>query len=316
MARVERRWGRRISRSNEFGYANHEVIPTPVILVSLGKSNPTGSQIDAPQGRLRGLGMLAKEKGTMTETRNTSITDRPTGPWDTALSKLREWDPTWAEACEKMTTNPWTNGVLPPRTIELIGVALNAACTNLNPDGTRIHIRAALVAGATRDEILMILKMASVMSIHSCSLAAPILLEEAKAVGVHAAQHLKPPVATPACEKMKAAGQWNQAWEPFYQLDPEWTEQFMATGIPIYASGLMTPKLIELLSIAFDASYTHLYAPGTRRHIKAALEAGATLEEIMEVLKLCVVQGVQACNLGVPILAEELELNVSGRMIA
>ena len=27
----------------------------------------------------------------------------------------------------------------------------------------------------------------------------------------------------------------------------------------------------------------------------------------MEVLKLCVVQGVQACNLGVPILAEELE---------
>jgi alkylhydroperoxidase/carboxymuconolactone decarboxylase family protein YurZ len=78
----------------------------------------------------------------------------------------------------------------------------------------------------------------------------------------------------------------------------------------------MTPKLIELLSIAFDASYTHLYAPGTRRHIKAALEAGATMEEIMEVLKLCVVQGIQACNSGVPILAEELELNVSGRMVA
>jgi hypothetical protein len=31
------------------------------------------------------------------------------------------------------------------------------------------------------------------------------------------------------------------------------------------------------------------------------------MEEIMEVLKLCVVQGVQALNLGVPILAEELE---------
>jgi hypothetical protein len=26
----------------------------------------------------------------------------------------------------------------------------------------------------------------------------------------------------------------------------------------------------------------------------------------MEVLKLCVVQGVQACNLGVPILADEI----------
>jgi hypothetical protein len=30
------------------------------------------------------------------------------------------------------------------------------------------------------------------------------------------------------------------------------------------------------------------------------------MDEIMEVLKLCVVQGVQSCNMGVPILAEEL----------
>jgi hypothetical protein len=30
------------------------------------------------------------------------------------------------------------------------------------------------------------------------------------------------------------------------------------------------------------------------------------IEEIMEVLKICVAEGVQACNLGVPILAEEL----------
>ena len=84
----------------------------------------------------------------------------------------------------KMTTNPWTTGVLPRKFIELVSVGLNAACTNLNPDGTRRHIRAALKAGATREEILFVLKCASVMSIHSCSLGAPILLEEAKAAGV------------------------------------------------------------------------------------------------------------------------------------
>jgi len=49
-----------------------------------------------------------------------------------------------------------------------------------------------------------------------------------------------------------------------------------------------------------------MYAPGTRRHIKAALRHGATIAEIIEVLKLCVVQGVQTFNLGVPILAKEL----------
>ncbi len=37
------------------------------------------------------------------------------------------------------------------------------------------------------------------------------------------------------------------------------------------------------------------------------INLGSTMEEIVELLKLCVVQGIQACNLGVPILSEELE---------
>ena len=114
-------------------------------------------------------------------------------------------------------------------------------------------------------------------------------------------------IATPVCDRVRATGGWNDAWTPFYDLDPSWTEQFMAVGIPVYGGVVLPHRLAELLSIAFDASFTHMYAPGTRRHIKAALAHGATMEEIMEVLKLCVVQGVQASNLGMPILAEELE---------
>ena len=228
------------------------------------------------------------------------------GLWDSSHEQLRVWDPIWAEACEKMATNPSRGNVLSRKLIELIGVALNAACTSLNPEATRRHIRAALEAGATRDEILFVLKCATVLSIHSCSLGAPILLEEAKAAGVTPAPR-RAWEATPACDKMKAVGQWNAAWDPFFELDPVWTDQFMETGLQIYAKGVLPPKEIELLSIAFDASYTHMYAPGTRRHINGALKAGASVEEIMEVLKICVAHGVQACNLAVPILAEELE---------
>jgi len=208
-----------------------------------------------------------------------------------------------------MSTDPWIAGILQRKVVELIGVALNAACTNLNPDGTRRHIRAALQAGATREEILMVLKMASLISGHSCMLGAPILQEEASegdsdAAGVVRAKRLKRVEgATPAVDKMKAVGQWNVAWDPCYDLAPVWTDQFIATGIGIYASGVLPPKEIELLGIAFDASCTHIYAPGTRRHIRRALKAGATVEEIMEVLKLC---AVQACNICVPILEEEL----------
>jgi alkylhydroperoxidase/carboxymuconolactone decarboxylase family protein YurZ len=237
----------------------------------------------------------------------TTTEPREMGPWDPALDQLRAWDPVGAEALVRMSTSPFTSDVLPRKDVELIGVALNAACTNLNPDGTRRHIRAALAAGATRDEILLVLKMASVMSLHSCSLGAPILLEEAQAAGAPPPGRSSEPPATPACDQMRAAGQWNDAWDPFYELDPLWTDEFMAAGINVYSSGLMTPKLVELFSIAFDASYTHMYAPGTRRHIRAALKLGATQEEIMEVLKLCAAQGAQACNLGVPILAEELQ---------
>lgn len=225
---------------------------------------------------------------------------------DSALAKLREWDADWAEKYMRISTNPWTNGILPRKLIELICIALNSACTNLQPAATRRHIRAAFEAGATRDEILTMLKCASLLAIHSCSLGAPMLLEEAKAAGVKPARYGKRE-PTPFCDKMRDIGQWNTAWDPFFELDPVWTDQFFATAIGVYQGGVMSAKDIELLSIAFDASYTHMYAPGTRRHIKGALQLGATMEEIMEVLKLCVVQGVEACNLGVPILAEELE---------
>ncbi len=44
----------------------------------------------------------------------------------------------------------------------------------------------------------------------------------------------------------------------------------------------------------------------TESWYKAALAHGATIEEIMEVLKLCVIQGIEAANMALPIFAEEL----------
>ena len=235
---------------------------------------------------------------------------QPSGPWEeSALDQLRQWDASWGDACLKLTTDPWTNGVLPVREVELVCVAINAACTNLQAGGTRRHIRAALAAGATRAEVLEVIKMASLLSIHSCSLGAPILIEEAKAAGAQPTRRAND-IATPTCDQLRATGQWNEAWTPFYDLDPSWTEQFMAVGIPVYAGKLLSPKLAELLSIAFDVSFTHMYAPGTRRHIRGALAHGASIEEVTEVLKLCVIQGIQAANVAVPMLAEAETLRV------
>ena len=112
--------------------------------------------------------------------------------------------------------------------------------------------------------------------------------------------------ATPLCDALRAAGEWNDAWDPFYELDPEWTEQFMAMGTLPMRRGLLDAKTIEFIAIAVDASCTHLYAPGVRRHIRKALELGATREEIAAVLQLVSVLGIHSMSIGAPILDEEI----------
>ena len=72
------------------------------------------------------------------------------------------------------------------------------------------------------------------------------------------------------------------------------------------AKAELQPKFVELLSIALDASVTHMYAPGTRRHIKSALTLGATMEEIMETLKIATFFGHETITMAIPILAEEI----------
>jgi alkylhydroperoxidase/carboxymuconolactone decarboxylase family protein YurZ len=225
---------------------------------------------------------------------------------------LRDLDPAWSEAYTHVAVDPWRGAALSTKELQLIGVGLSASITNMDGEALRRHIRAALRAGATPEEILEVLKMAAVVALHSMSLGAPILLEEAKSGDKERGSRTTPKAATPAVDQMKAIGQWNQAWDPFFELDPGWTEQFIRAGTGFYTNGILTPRFVELISIAFDASITHMYAPGTRRHIKAALALGASAEEVMDVLKLCVAQGADALEFGVPILAEEMAAHANG----
>jgi len=107
-------------------------------------------------------------------------------------------------------------------------------------------------------------------------------------------------------ERLRATGNWNPAWNEMAEMDPAWLEKFMDMAMTPIARGVLDPKTYEFLAIAVDASCTHMYAPGVRRHIRKALELGATQEEILAVLQCVSVLGIHSCALGVPILAEEL----------
>ncbi len=122
---------------------------------------------------------------------------------------------------------------------------------------------------------------------------------------------LKP--SRPVASRKRASGNWNPDWEPFAKLDPAWTEKVIAMAIAPAVAGALDAKTIELIGIALDASCTHMYVPGVRRHIQRALKAGATKEEITAVLQLASLQGLHSMCLGAPILLEELDAHAQSK---
>lgn len=111
---------------------------------------------------------------------------------------------------------------------------------------------------------------------------------------------------TPIIDGLKASGGWNNAWNEATALDPAWMESFLAMGLTGWHRGVLDPKVMEFIAIAVDASCTHMYAPGTRRHIAKALDLGATPEEILAVLQGVAVLGIHSVALGAPMLVEEM----------
>lgn len=105
---------------------------------------------------------------------------------------------------------------------------------------------------------------------------------------------------------IRLRGTWSDAWQGTLELDPEFLAAYLTLSMVPWRKTHLDPKVKELIYIAVDANATHMYLPGVRQHIKAALALGVTAQEIMEVLELAATLGIHAMNIGVPILVEVL----------
>lgn len=103
---------------------------------------------------------------------------RASGNWNPDWEPFAKLDPAWTGKVIAMAIAPAVAGALDAKTIELIGIALDAACTNMYAPGVRRHIQRALSVGATKEEITAVLQLASLQGLHSMCLGAPILLDE------------------------------------------------------------------------------------------------------------------------------------------
>lgn len=112
--------------------------------------------------------------------------------------------------------------------------------------------------------------------------------------------------ATPISDHLRDVGNWNPGWDVIAELDAAYMEKFLAMGVHAMSKGI-DPLTQEFIGIAIDASCTHMYGPGVRRHIRKALELGATKDQIMAVLEMASVLGIHSVAMGAPMLADEAE---------
>lgn len=221
---------------------------------------------------------------------------------DPILQQMKKWLPDWTQQSAAMFDEIQSSQILDPKLVLLIGLIIDVTATHLYAPGVRRQVRACLKVGICHAEILEVFKLASVVGIHSCALGVPILKAEMAELGI--AEPMAAKVETPVCDQLKANGQFNPLWETLYQWDPAYLESFLSMATEVWRNNILPLLWIELLCIAGDAALTHLWAPGVKRHIHAALHVGATHAQILAVLKLVSLQGIQACELGSLILDE------------
>lgn len=230
---------------------------------------------------------------------------RAAGLFDESLDVMAEWSADWTEKFMTLVQDTQLNNILDPKLVALIRLNIDVTATHLYAPGVQRHIRAALRLGATRAEILEVFKLASVVGIHACALGVPLLERELAEAGL--LDEAVAAVETPVCDAVRAQGMFNPLWETLYRWDPTYLENFLKMGFGLWKDGILPPLWIEFLCIAGDATVTHMWAHGTQRHIEAALALGASREQILEVLKIVSLQGIEAVEMGAPMLDKILQ---------
>ncbi|UWR39579.1 carboxymuconolactone decarboxylase family protein (plasmid) [Sulfitobacter sp. W074] len=109
-------------------------------------------------------------------------------------------------------------------------------------------------------------------------------------------------------------GYWRPWTEAILRTNPEFLSRYAAYAGHPARTGPLSKRMIELIYLALDSSATHLYSNGVRTHLCLAFEAGATVPDVLDVLRIVTEQGLDAVYDGAQILAEEAGIDLSGNL--
>jgi alkylhydroperoxidase/carboxymuconolactone decarboxylase family protein YurZ len=229
--------------------------------------------------------------------------------WTPSLENVLKLDPQYFEAYVGLRRVPRETQVLPVKIQELVLLAMDAAVTHLDSNGVKLHTRAALNAGASKEEVLEALQLSSVLGVHAVTVGVPTLMEVLQENGAD-------PLPEELNEKQQQLkqrfidkrGYWGSSWDPVIRLSPAFFEAYTNfSSVPFEDShNALDAKTKELIYTAIDCSTTHLYQPGLKVHVRNAVKYGATPEEIMEVYSLAALMGIKTTMLGADWLVNEM----------
>ncbi len=186
---------------------------------------------------------------------------------------------------------------------------MDIATTHHYLPGARIHIANAIRHGATKEELMEMLQIVSVLGIHSVTEGLPILLNELKIAGQDPnlnEMEMNEQRTALKNDFVRNRGYWMPIWKSLLKISPDFFKAYLDFSSIPWKTGLLEPKIKELIYIAIDIATTHFFLSGTRIHIRNAIRHGAIKEEIMEVIALVSTCGMHSSTEGVPILVDEI----------
>ena len=231
------------------------------------------------------------------------------GFWNSDLDNLLKLDPSYFESYDRLLQVTSSRSSLTPAQRELICISVNAQVTYLNSMATQHHIRQAIHAGASTEEIAETIMLAASLGTHSMLVGLPIAHEVFEELGVAAKVSEVP--ADERRRELKARfirnrKYWSESWDTVLAYSPEYFEAYLELSSIPWEQGPLDDFMKELIYIAIDVATTHLFVPGIRTHVKKAIEYGANPDQIVDVMTLASNIGIHTTLAGASALEEEM----------
>jgi len=225
--------------------------------------------------------------------------------WDETWRTIADLDPQFAEAYRNLRAVPWRRTSLSTKFKCLVELTVSAAATHLHLPQIGPALSQALEAGATPAEVLEVLELSATVGIHAMNIGVPLLVEVLEERGRTGPSPLNEHQEDLKRTFTETRGYWHAFWDEMLELDPQMFEAYVEFSSVPWRTGTLSPAEKELIYISYDVAATHLYVPGTKLHIRNALDHGATVEQVLEVMELASLLGIHGVTATVPLLLDE-----------